>query len=85
MMACCAQAVALACDDAHAKIQTLHDQIENAQPENVQVIKAQLVDALNTLGRVVAILERDGGFRTPTQQRTLRGARALLAEHGRGL
>ncbi len=31
---------------------------------------------------LLAILKRDGGFRTPTQQATIRGARALLVELG---
>lgn len=35
-----------------------------------------------SLAAVLAILKRDGGFRTPKQQATLRGARALLVELG---
>lgn len=35
-----------------------------------------------SLANVLAILKRDGGFRTPVQQATIRGARALLVELG---
>ena len=40
-------------------------------------------DAAFTAARdLLAILKRDGGFRTPVQQSTIRGVRALLVEHG---
>ncbi len=42
----------------------------------------QLTEACTAL---LAILKRDGGFRTPKQQATIRGARALLVELGVGV
>ncbi len=51
--------------------------IRKGELESARV--AQLVETCEDL---LAILKRDGGFRTPKQQATMRGARALLAECG---
>ncbi len=51
----------------------------------VELEDARVATLARVLGEVLAILKRDGGFRTPVQQATIRGARALLAEIGSGL
>lgn len=51
--------------------------------ESTQVTSAQLEEALSLLAALIAIFERDGGYRRPKQQATLRAARALLVERGR--
>lgn len=55
------------------------------EPEPIAVLRAQRDAALDLLARVVAILRRDGGFRTPRQQATIREANAVLVENGRGV
>lgn len=37
-------------------------------------------DAVTYLRRLLAIIDRDGGYRKPEDQATIRGARRLLAE-----
>ncbi len=49
--------------------------------EDVQVAKAQRDDALAMVRDLLAILRREAGYRRPSQQATMRGADALLAEH----
>lgn len=46
--------------------------------------KAERDYALDLLARLVAIMSRDGSYLAPEDQATLRVARAVLAEHGRG-
>jgi len=79
MSPCCAHAIVAACEDQANRIREL----EQREPEDVQVAKAQRDEALDALVRVLAILARDGGFRTSRQQATIRGARALVAEVGK--
>lgn len=56
-----------------------------AEHELDAVPSAQRDQALLVLARVVAILRRQGGYMTSEDQATMRGARALLAEHGMGV
>ena len=41
-------------------------------------------DALSYVQRLLAILDKHGGYSTPSQQATMRGARQLLKERGVG-
>lgn len=79
MNPCCTHAVVTACASKDARIRELETSNE---PEDVQVARAERDEAIEALRGVLAILKRDGGFRTPRQQATMRAARALLVEHG---
>lgn len=41
-----------------------------------------MTEAVTYLRRLLAIIDRDGGYRTAEDQATIRGARRLLAELG---
>lgn len=56
-----------------------------AERELDAVPSAQCDQALLVLASVVSILRRQGGYMTSEDQATMRGARALLAEHGRSV
>ncbi len=43
---------------------------------------ARVQSLVEVVWDLLAILKRDGGFRTMNQMKTIRGARALLAECG---
>lgn len=50
--------------------------------ERDQAQTRKLAGIALALRKVLAILDRDGGFRTPRQMATMRGARVLIAELG---
>jgi hypothetical protein len=82
---CCTSAVIAACSVDHERIADLTAQLASSQPEPVKVARAERDDAIKTVKALLAILKRDGGFRTPTQQATMRGAEAMLAEMGQSI
>ena len=79
MRQCCAGAVVAACEEKDRRIAELERQ--PVATEDVQIARARRDDALDALRGVLAILDRDGGFRTPKQQAVMRGAKALIAEY----
>jgi hypothetical protein len=82
---CCAISVIVACDQKDQLIARLNAQLAALDPEPVAVVKAERDSALDAAADLLAILRRDGGFRTARQQSTIRGVVALLSEHGRSV
>ena len=85
MTDCCINAVRAACYTQTELIEALTAQLASSQPEPVKVARAERDDAIETVKALLAILRKDGGFRTPTQQATMRGAEAMLAEMERSI
>jgi hypothetical protein len=81
MMACCAGAIVAACDVQAAEIADLKRQL--AERTDDPVAEAERDALREALVAVMGILDKDGGFRTPRQQKAMRGAKALIAETGR--
>ena len=79
MNSCCLVNIVTACDTLAAENKRLKERIT----EPVTVDDARIAAALDALAGVLAILARDGGFRTARQQQTIRAARALMTEMGR--
>jgi len=54
------------------------------KPRNhaLELEDARVASLTEACAGLLAILDRDGGFRTAKQQATMRGARALLVELG---
>lgn len=48
----------------------------------IEITDARVASLTKAVTALLEILKRDGGFRTPNQQATIRGARALLVELG---
>ena len=46
------------------------------------MLERRVSEAIAYLRRLLAIIDRDGGYRTAEDQATIRGARALLRELG---
>jgi hypothetical protein len=53
------------------------------RPRDLELVEAQLSEALDSVHDLLAIMRRNGGYTTPEQQAVLRYARAVLAGAGR--
>lgn len=81
MTPCCTLNITAACAAKDREIADLKQRLEQ-EPEDVQVAKAQRDEALDMVRRLVKRIDKHGGYSKPDQQADMRGARALLAEHG---
>lgn len=83
MNVCCAHAIVAACGDKDARIAELSARLASAEPEDVQVAKAERDRALDLLAAYVKRTDKAGGFSWPDEQADARAARSLLANRAR--